>query len=478
MVDSSASNQPGLGPGYTVVRELGGGGMARVFVAREHALGRDIVVKVLAPEVSESLSAARFAREIRLAAGLQEPHIVPVHSVGETQEGLPYYTMPFVRGQSLRARIDRGRLPRYEAVGILRDVARALDYAHAQGVIHRDIKPENILLSSGTAMVTDFGIAKAISVARADAQRTSDASVLTSFGISVGTPAYMSPEQAAGVPDVDYRADLYAWGIVAWELLGARHPFAHCTTVQRLIAAHISESPAPLHDPLAPLVMRCLEKDPGARPASAAEILAQLDDKRLVTSGTSRRTAFLAAAMTVLAVVAAGAVWLVRGGGAESARVSRSVGVTTFVNLSGDRANDYFSEGVTQEIAGALGRVPGLRVAFHSPAIGPLGRTAAEDPRELGRALNVETLLRGTVQRDGDRVRVTARLVNTGDGFQVWSEKFDREYTDVFALQDDVARSIARGLQLALAPGGRDTLVRASTSDPEAHNLYLQGMYF
>src|SRR5918999_1602824 len=186
MAGSARPDELTIGPGYTVLRELGGGGMSRVFVAREHALGREVVVKVLAAELAQTLSAARFAREIRLAAALEEPHIVPVHSTGQTSDGLPNYTMPYARGDSLRARVAAGPLPRGEAVAILRDVARALEYAHRHGVIHRDVKPENILLSSGTALVTDFGIAKAISAARDEGRRTGEVregSVLTSLGM-------------------------------------------------------------------------------------------------------------------------------------------------------------------------------------------------------------------------------------------------------------------------------------------------------
>jgi serine/threonine protein kinase len=269
--------QTSLGPAYTLDRELGGGGMSRVFVARDEALGREVVVKVLAPELAEGLSAERFAREIRFAAALQEPHIVPVHAAGTTADGLPYYTMPYVAGQSLRGRLNAGPLPLDDALAVLRDVATALEYAHARGVVHRDIKPENVLLSGRTAVVTDFGIAKAISMARA-ADVTG--ATITQSGMSLGTPAYMAPEQAAGDPTSDYRADLYAWGIVAYETLAGRHPFAPRVSAQSLITAHFVEIPASLsvgrpHIPsrVAGVVMQCLEKDRDHRPASASELL-------------------------------------------------------------------------------------------------------------------------------------------------------------------------------------------------------------
>ena len=263
--------QAALGDGYTLERELGGGGMSRVFVAQEHALGREVVVKVLSPERTAALSAERFTREIKLAAALQDPHIVPVLVAGTTSDGLPYYTMPFVRGDSLRARLVAGPVPVAEALGILRNIAQALAYAHERGIVHRDIKPENVLLSRGTAVVTDFGIAKALSASTTKVE----GNTLTSLGTSIGTPAYMAPEQALGDVNTDARADLYAWGVVAYELLTGVHPFAARSTPQAMVAAHISEAPpllnaARLLVPLdvAALVMQCLEKDPAQRPAA------------------------------------------------------------------------------------------------------------------------------------------------------------------------------------------------------------------
>jgi serine/threonine-protein kinase len=252
--------QASLGAAYTLGRELGGGGMSRVFVAHEAALGRDVVVKVLSPELAEGLSAERFAREIRLAAGLQEPHIVPVLAAGVTAEGLPWYTMPYVQGESLDARLARGPVPPAEAVAILRDVATALEYAHAHHLVHRDIKPANVLLSGRTAVVADFGIAKALAASKTQApdgppEGPSDgpaSRTLTQLGTSLGTPAYMAPEQAAGDPASDHRADLYAWGVVAYELLSGRHPFAGKTSPQQLMAAHFSEVPALLPTPPVP----------------------------------------------------------------------------------------------------------------------------------------------------------------------------------------------------------------------------------
>ena len=266
---------------YRVERELGGGGMARVFLAEERALGRQVVVKVLSPELAHALSAERFAREVKLSARLQHPNIVPVLAAGAVAD-VPYYTMPFIDGESLRARLDRlgegERLPMGQAIDILRDVARALAYAHSAGVVHRDIKPDNVLLAYDAAVVADFGIAKAVQVARTEAPGTRS-TTLTQAGIAVGTPAYMAPEQAAGDAGVDHRVDVYAWGILAYELLAGVHPFADRHSVQALVLAHLTEQPRRLEE-LAPrlpaaisaLVMHCLAKDPAGRPASAREI--------------------------------------------------------------------------------------------------------------------------------------------------------------------------------------------------------------
>ncbi|HSA56596.1 MAG TPA: protein kinase [Gemmatimonadaceae bacterium] len=321
MTDIRANLQQTLGSAYTLERELGGGGMSRTYVAEETALRRRVVVKVLSPDLAVGVSVDRFKREIQLAAALQHPHIVPVLSAGDSN-GLPYYTMPYVDGESLRARLARGALSIGEAIGILRDVARALAFAHAHGVVHRDIKPDNVLLSGGSATVADFGIAKAITAARTGGTQ---GATLTQLGTALGTPAYMAPEQAAGDPGTDHRADLYAYGVMAYEMLAGHAPF-HGLTPQRLLAAHMSETPrsvselrADIPPALAELVMRCLEKEAARRPQSAADIARYLDSINSSESTSAavllgrrvslvRALALYAGAFVIVAVLARAAI--------------------------------------------------------------------------------------------------------------------------------------------------------------------------
>ena len=268
--------QSALGDTHRILRELGGGGMSRVFLAEEIRLGRQVVVKVLPPETGAAVNVERFEREIQLAARLQHPHIVPLLSAAAAGD-LLYYVMPFIQGESLRSKLAReGELPVAEAARILREIVDALSYAHRNGVVHRDIKPDNVLLSDGHAVVTDFGVAKAVSA-------SSGSSSLTSLGVALGTPAYMAPEQAAADPHVDHRADIYAVGILGYEMLAGRTPFT-APTPQAMLAAHITQAPEPvakLRPAVSPalngVLMRCLEKRAADRWQSAAELLSQLE---------------------------------------------------------------------------------------------------------------------------------------------------------------------------------------------------------
>jgi eukaryotic-like serine/threonine-protein kinase len=280
-----------LGELYSIEQELGGGGMSRVFLANEKSLGRRVVVKVLPKELTGGVNVDRFRREIVLAAQLQHPHIVTLLSTGQVA-GVPYYTMPFEEGRSLRAHLrDSGPLPIAEVVGLLGDVAKALSFAHERGVIHRDIKPDNILVCGGAAVVSDFGIAKAVSEAKDQPPPRETGESLTQIGMSVGTPTYMAPEQAAADPDVDHRADIYSFGITAYEMLTGRPPFCDGSP-RKLLAAHLTEAPEPVANrrpdtppALAAMVMSCLEKEPADRPQSARALLHVLE---IVGAGEQR----------------------------------------------------------------------------------------------------------------------------------------------------------------------------------------------
>jgi serine/threonine-protein kinase len=483
MSDMASRLTGALSDRYRIERELGGGGMSRVWVATETALDRQVVVKVIASGLSEGLSAERFAREVRLAARLQQANIVPVLHSG-TADGLPYYTMPYVRGESLRARLASGtQLGTAECVSILRDVARALAYAHGEGIVHRDIKPENVLLSHGTAVVTDFGIAKALTASRT--QDGGASATLTQAGGSIGTPAYMAPEQAVG-DAVDHRADIYAWGVMAYEMLSGAHPFGRHTTPQQLITAHITEPPAPfagndqVPPALAALVLQCLEKDPGRRPASGAEVLSALDavstpagPRPLPALPASRRTragVLAAAALVVLAVT----LWLLRPGTTAEApnTAEQSLAVLPLANLSGDPADDFFGIGLAEEITRAIAK-NGVRVIGRVSA-GAL-QAKGLDERAIARELGVSSLLTGTVQRADGQVRISVTLLSAGDGAVRWTERYDRPLTNVFAVQDEIARTVATTLLGSLG-GARNVATRAETDDPEAHSLLLQGL--
>jgi eukaryotic-like serine/threonine-protein kinase len=454
-----------LGATYTIEQELGGGGMSRVFLARDSVLGRTVAVKVLSPELAATVSVDRFRREIMLSANLQHPHIVPVLGSGEL-DGLPYFTMPYVEGESLRARIRRGPMQVANAVSILRDVARALSFAHERGIVHRDIKPDNVLIAGGSAMVADFGVAKAVSESARDRMRNGSDS-LTGIGTSLGTPQYMAPEQAAGDPETDHRADIYALGVMAYEMLAGAPPFGG-RSPQQVLAAHITERPAALStlrpglpSALETLVMRCLEKDPSLRPQTAADVVEALDDPAVVSgafsssaSGThapvavrpARRgltTALAALALAGAAVIGA----MIDREPAESALTPQavhpgSVAVLPLVGL--DSADAALANTMTEEITSALGRLEGVQVASRTAAASAL--RVAVGPQDIAGRLRVATVVEGTVQREGNRVRVTARLVNAGDGFMLWADVYEADARNVFAMQDSIARAIGRAL--------------------------------
>ena len=498
---------------YDVERELGRGGMATVYLARDRRHERRVALKVLDPALGATMSAERFLREIRVTAGLTHPHILPLHDSGEAA-GLLYYVMPFVDGETLRQRLARERpLALDTALRLVREVASALACAHRQGVVHRDVKPANILLEDGHAVVADFGIARAVRRAREaeelDAARDAahpredhEAGTLTGAGPSPGTPAYMAPEQAGGDALIDHRADLYALGVIAYEALAGGHPFG-ARAPAAFMAAHRCEAPPPLAarrpdvpHALAALIMRLLAKDPAVRPPSAEAVLRVLDGAAVSPAGGARRWRAVVRATVAALLVAAGlggyAAWREspafadgstpeatrRSVGAPSRVAFHTVAVLPFVNTGGTAADDYFSDGLTDELAHALARLPGLRLAGRSSSYTYKGKAAAA--QEVGRALNVGALLGGTVRRSGDRLRVSAQLVSTADGKVLWASVFESRSGDVFSVQDELTRAIVAAVAPAISDGAAGTsgaIAGRGTTDAEAYDLYLKGRY-
>jgi TolB-like protein/tRNA A-37 threonylcarbamoyl transferase component Bud32/lipoprotein NlpI len=461
--------------------------MSRVFVATETALGRNVVVKVLPADMSGHLSIERFRREISIAARLQHPHVVPLLTAGEV-DGLPYFTMPFVEGESLRTRLSKqGELPVPEAIRILREVASALSYAHAHDVVHRDIKPDNVLLSGGAAMVTDFGVAKAV-----DAAATDEGSGITSIGVALGTPAYMAPEQASADPLVDHRADVYAWGAMAYEVITGQPPFTG-RTPQGMLAAHVAEEPEDIArrrpgtpTALAELVMRCLAKRPADRPQHAEELVRALDaipstgggGVTPVTRPRRRRIGRLVGGGGIaVAVLLAGALWYGMRGRSKATpgpAGAKSLAVLPIENVGGDSAKEYLADGLTGELAGDLRQTAGLQVA------GDLSTSRFKDtqlpPDKIAKELGVSMLLTGRLQSQGSRIRLQMQLQDAA-GKLLWSNQYDGEDKDAFALQDKITSAVATELRVVLSPKTVATTRAGRTENPEAHDLYLRGMF-
>jgi eukaryotic-like serine/threonine-protein kinase len=423
--------------------------MALVFRAQDLRHDRPVAIKVVRPGVlAAGESAERFLREIRYAAQLIHPHIMPLYDSGEvpaTDPPLFYYVMPFLSGETLRQRLQREtRLPVDQALRIARAIAGALDSAHRRQVLHRDIKPENILFHEGEPMVADFGVARALSEA-------CDREVVTAPGIAVGTPAYMSPEQASADPTADARSDQYSLACVVYEMLTGQPPFAG-TGARATMARHAVEPVPPLRGlrPDVPVavehaILRALSKAPSARFAAIADFA-----EALITplSGLPAQSA--------------------SGGG-------RAIAVLPFVNASADPDNEYVSDGMTDEIISALANIPGLRVASRTSVFALKGRR--EDIRTIGAILGVSMVLEGTVRRAAERLRITAQLTDVQDGRLLWSERYDRDDCDIFEIQDEIARALAERLRSDLLGEIVDPLPHRTTASLVAYNLYLKGRY-
>ncbi len=478
--------QEALGRDYRVERELGGGGMSRVFQAVEVELDRPVVIKVLPPEMAADVSVERFRREIQVAAGLQHPHIVPLHAAGRAGD-LIYYTMPLVEGESLRARLDReGPMPVTTAVGILRDVADALAYAHRRGVVHRDIKPDNVLVSDAHALVTDFGVAKALG------QSAEAGASLTTAGIAVGTPTYMAPEQAAGDTDVDHRADIYAVGVLAYELLTGQPPFAG-RSVQQLLAARLTEAPTPvgtrrsdLPSGLERVVMQCLERDPNRRFQSADDLVRALTG--LVTPGALpvgpgvARLRRVRLSHVVLGVVALGAVgWglLTRLPRAVApASSAATIAVLPFAVRGGDDIA-YLGDGIVNLLSTSLDGAGDLRSVDPRALLGAVRRQGggALDPDRaatIAATFGAGSYVLGDIVQAGERLRIDATLYNRGGpGPTRAAVTVEGDVADVFRLVDALARLLAARSNIR---GGRVTRIAAvTTGSLPALKAYLEG---
>jgi len=436
----------GLAGRYDVERQLGEGGMAVVYLARDLRHERAVAVKVLRPEVGAEIGAERFLREIKMAAGLTHNHILPVFDSGESA-GLLYYVMPNMEGHSLRHKLDQERqLSLEESLRITREVASALDYAHRHHVMHRDVKPENILLHEGAALVADFGIGKALTTGKS----------ITGTGITVGTPSYMSPEQASGDTGIDGRSDLYSLGCVLFEMLTGEPPFTGLNA-QAIIAKRFV-SPVPsvrttrdVPEGVDAALSRVLARTPVDRYRTGAEFAEALRNVLRDGNGTRSYTAETKAPAS-----------------------PKAIAVLPLANMSADPENEYFTDGMTEEIINALSKVPGIHVASRSSSFAFKGKKDV-DVRQVGEKLGVTSVLEGSVRKIGNRIRISAQLVNVENGYQLWSETYDRQLEDVFAVQDEISRSIVEALKLQL--GGAASQLVAPTKNLDAYTTYLKGRF-
>ena len=450
---------------YVIKRELGGGGMSRVFEAEEVALERSVVIKVLPAELAAGVNSDRFRREIQLAANLRHPHIVPLFSAGEAG-GFLFYTMPLIHGESLDVRLGRRQegMPVSEAVHLAEEVADALDYAHRQGVVHRDIKPANILLEDEHAVVADFGIARAVREASTHLE-----SELTAGGIVLGTPLYMSPEQGSG-EDLDGRSDIYALGCVLYQMLAGRPPFVG-PTAQSIILQHFVKEPPPLErDDVPPalvqLIAHAMAKSPQHRIASAALLrnaLRSLDTRHLPESSQS---------MTVSSS------WRTTRPSMQVSQTSGpidSLAVLPFDSSTVDSEDEYLADGITESILNKLTKISGLRVVPRSTVFRYKRR--AIDIRLVAAELRVRAVVTGRVLQRGQQLTVSAELTDAASDSQLWGDRISRHADDIFAVQEEIAAEIVKSLRLHLSTEERDELMRRYTEDSVAYRSYLRGRY-
>jgi serine/threonine-protein kinase len=437
MGEVPAALREALAGRYTIDAEIGRGGMATVYGADDLRHGRRVAIKVLRPELTATLGAERFLREIGIAARLTHPHIVPLLDSG-TADGLLYYVAQYVPGGSLRSRLQEGPLPVRDALRIAEEVGAGLDFAHRSGIVHRDVKPENILFADGHAVLTDFGIARTNS-ARTDFR--------TDEGLIIGTPEYMSPEQASGEEQLTGASDIYSLACVVYEMLTGQSPFAG-GSAQAIVSRHVTMVPPnarairpEVPDGVVRALGRAMAKDPAERFGSIGAFITALEDDPAMAVGAR----------------------------------FRSIAVLPFVNASPDPDNEYLSDGITDELIDALSKVKGLRVASRTSVFGLKGKL--QDVRAVGAMLGVSAVIEGTVRRAGDRLRIQAQLSSTDDASLLWSQRFDRTLQDVFALQDEIAHTIVDALRATTFADLSEPLPQRYAGNANAYGLYLKGRY-
>src|SRR5688572_5442613 len=474
---------------FRLVRKLGQGGMGQVWLAEDLRLSRQVALKVL-PEFSSENDRQRKAllQEARTAAGLMHPNICVIYEAAESPEGIPYISMERIEGQSLKDKIGSSPLPTSRIVAIGAQIADALSAAHQKGIIHRDVKPGNVIITPDDRVkVLDFGLAKVIQDSSIPSE---DTAVQSRTGAVAGTAAYMSPEQALG-RKVDHRTDIFSLGVVLYEMATARRPF-DAQSLGEAIYRTLEAEPESVRriNPLAPLALqtiieKCLQKDPDKRYQTASELAADLQALGRPADVPRRRNrwalAGLGAGLLILAIVFG---FLARGrlqpdGSSPvptaDAVTVKSIAVMPFLNMSADKENEYFSDGLTEEILNALAQVKGLRVAARTSSFQFKG--VSHNITDIGRKLNVETVLEGSVRKAGNKLRVTAQLIDVSDGYHLWSKTYDRELEDVFAIQNDVSMNIVSSLMPRFSGAGGGTSVKNPTEDVEAYEFYLQGRY-
>jgi serine/threonine-protein kinase len=469
---------------YQIEREIGSGGMATVYLAQDLKHDRQVAVKVLDPELARSLGPERFLREIKTAARLSHPHILPVYDSGEA-EGFLFFVMPYVKGESLRARLtSETQLPIEDAVQITREIADALAHAHQEGVIHRDVKPANIMLEAGHAVLADFGVAHAVAEAKENR--------ITRTGTSLGTPAYMSPEQAAGEEDLDGRSDQYALGCVLFEMLAGHPPFAGAKA-ESVLRQHLTEDPPSIIQArptvtreVGEVINRALSKSPADRFRSAGEMAGALafttspSGPQRGTFSKARKISLAFGLIGILVILVSIPSWFSHTSTslpqASDPAARPTLAVLPFDDISPDPSHAYFSTGLHGELLTQLAQVPELSVVGRTSVVA-YAETTKPLP-QVAEELGVSRVLEGSVQVLGDRLRVNVLLLDAATGQQLWAEGYDRTLDDAFGVQSEIAQQVVTAVGLVLGDSIKRSIEARPTANPEAYRLYLQGQEY